>query len=584
MDQPDPDAIAPGTVFSHWVLDDRIGGGAMGEVWKGTDRRDGSRVAVKLLNPEFGREASFRQRFEREAHVATLLKSPYTVQTLAFGREHGHYFIVMEYVQGEPVEEILERGPMPVDQVVEVAIDVARALEAAASQRIVHRDLKPSNIILSPDGVAKLVDFGIASQAAGRDAGGQFLGTVQYAAPEQQQGNVDPRTDIYALGATMFHMLAGRPAYTGRTLEEILAQHANAPFPAALLSLHPDLVIDVIRRCMQKDPDDRYQTASELANALERVQRRLEEMAITPAPQPADYRTLVPEPDEDQRRPGAGAGIVPDRPPAMRTGAGEPAGGATVVFGAGTGGGPEVAAPAPASVSLPAAPPLPPGPPPEPIGVVPAPVPAPYPERRRSGMGRVLLIALGVVVLIGAAAGGVLAVAGGGGDDDEPAGTASETPSASATTGGGDGSPSPEASPSASPDDSPAASETATEAATETATSAATDTPTTVPPTATRTPTQGTPPTATPTKPSANPVVAVTSATCTGATVTWSGFTGSESLSGVVTGSTLVNITPSPLNGNGSASAQIPLSGLNPGPHTITVTIGGVSDSANFTC
>ncbi|MFN0096454.1 MAG: protein kinase domain-containing protein [Dehalococcoidia bacterium] len=544
--------LAPGSVLNHWVLDEPIGGGAMGMVWRGSDRRDGSRVAIKLLAPQFQADPSFRSRFEREAHLATLLKSPYTVQTHAFGRDRGFYFIVMEYVEGDPVDKLLAKGPIPLDEALEIATDTARALEAAATQRIVHRDLKPSNIIVNPDGAAKLVDFGIAGQTITKDTSGGFAGTVQYAAPEQQKGESDHRTDVYSLGATLFHMLAGRPPYTGRTNREILAQHLHAPFPAALLALQPEPVVDLIRRCMQKDPDDRYQSAAELAGALERVRTRLlQAMATIPPAMPGPVST-TPEPDDD----ATGTLVLPG------SGGSQPAPDATVVFAAGSVGGgslpPMPRPPAPPAatiasagalassgaldapptagtvVSAPAATapvaraPQPVVAPPAPPAAVP-PLAAPK-EGGGGGMGKILLFALGGVVAIGVAVGAILALAGGGGDDDTPA-----VPVASATPTGQGGSATGTAS--ASPSGTASATTTAAASATTASpspaatTAAPSPTPTTAPPTATPTqvpptpvPTQATqpPPTATPTRPAQ-------------ANFSFAGFSGGSNCPSVVT-------------------------------------------------
>ncbi len=529
MSDGDTGLLKAGTVLSHFVIDEMVGAGAMGQVWLGNDRRDNTRVAVKVLNAEFSRDPMFRQRFEREAHVATLLKSPYTVQTLAFGREQGHYYIVMEFVDGESVEAMLANGPLPLDEALEIATDTARALEAAATQKIVHRDLKPSNIIVSPDGAAKLVDFGIASQGSTRDASAGFMGTVQYAAPEQQKGEADDRTDIYALGATLFHMLAGRPPFTGRTAEEILNQHTRSPFPAALLSLQPEPVVDIVRRAMQKDPQDRFQSAQELAAALDRVRSRLyQQRTEAPAVMPDQYRTMVPQPDDGSQ---SGATIVAGQRPVARTAPPEMSTEGTVVLGApGRTTAPPPVAKAPvaemasaatvvsgaaalgaaatmvstpagakggaASASVAAAPPL------QPPSVPLRPRAQELPEEKGGGgRGKLLLIALVAIVLIGGAVGGVLALAGGGGDDkgSKPAGgdaTATATKEASAT---------PSASGTATGSATPTGSATTSTSATTSATAEATATETTAAPTATNTRPTGGQPTATPVPPTPVP-------------------------------------------------------------------------------
>ncbi len=608
--------LAPGTVLNHWILDEPIGGGAMGMVWKGTDRRDGSRVAIKLLAQQFQADPSFRSRFEREAHLATLLKSPYTVQTHAFGRDRGFHFIIMEFVEGDAVDKLLADGPIALDEALEIATDTARALEAAATQRIVHKDLKPSNIIVSRDGNAKLVDFGIAGQTMSKDTSGGFSGTVQYAAPEQQKGEGDHRADIYALGATLFHMLAGRPPYTGRTNREILAQHLHAQFPSALLALQPEPVVDLIRRCMQKDPDDRYQSASDLAGALERVRTRLLQAMATippamPAPSPAS------EYDQQDDDSSSGTLVMPSRP-ATRPSADAPSD-STVVFSPGGRPGqssppaprapaavaatiatagtiasaptvapqaprPATSSPAVASTSTGAvAPPLTP----PPTAAAPA-----RDEGGSGGKGKTLLFAIGGLVVLGVAAvGAVLALSGGGGDDPPPAtGTAT---AATSTTASASASPSVTASASATA--SQAASAT-TAAPTATATAEpATATPTAAPPTPTRPAATATQAPPTPTRPPAQ------------AGYTFGGFSGGTNCPAVITatvnftGATgqtvstnwtfnggLAGFTNSPVPVTGDGSVSFTTIGNPPaGTYAFTASAGGAvvaSGSTTITC
>lgn len=551
-DQAESD-LQPGSILGNYVLEELVGGGAMGVVWKGSDRRDGSAVAVKILNQQFSKDPTFRQRFEREAHVATLLKSPYTVQTFAFGREQGLYYLVMEFVQGDSVEKKLARGPLPLDEALEIATDAARALEAAASHKIVHRDLKPSNIIVSPDGAAKLVDFGIAGQANVQDAGGHFIGTVQYAPPEQQGGQVSERTDIYALGATLFHMLAGRPPYTGRTNDDILAQHKMAPFPAPLLALQPEAVVDVIRRCMQKDPEDRYASAADLAAALDRVRMRIVQVRAQTAPVLSDdLRTLVPEPE-----PAEATGdtlVLPGKAPAS-----PPTGSDTVMHPS--------AAPAPAAgpvapeaVSAPPASPPPVTPPP--AAVAPAPPPAPAaatavaaPAGSGGGgggkKGRGMLFALlgGGFAVAAIAAGAAFALSGGGDDDGAPPASASPSPVASA-------SPSATADATGSPT---TAAGTATTAVATATPESPTPTPTTAPPTATPTTSQPTPTTAppTPTSPPAQ------------ASYSFGGFTGQCAGDGAILNFRNVN-TPTTITGRYSGPTAFDVAPVSIGPGVAT--------------
>ncbi len=591
------DELKSGSVLGNYVLEELVGGGAMGVVWRGADRRDGSAVAVKILNQQFSRDPTFRQRFEREAHVATLLKSPYTVQTFAFGREHGLYYLVMEFVEGDSVEKKLARGPLPLDEAMEIATDAARALEAAASHKIVHRDLKPSNIIVSPDGAAKLVDFGIAGQANVQDAGGHFIGTVQYAPPEQQGGQVSERTDIYALGATLFHMLAGRPPYTGRTNDDILAQHKMAPFPAPLLALQPEAVVDVIRRCMQKDPEDRYASASDLAAALDRVRMRIVQVRAQTAPVLSDdLRTLVPQPEPAEATgdtlvlPGKAATPVPAAPPT---------GSDTMMH-------PSAAPPPPRPPATPppAAPP-PVAPPPAAAAPAPLPPPAAAPaiaapasaggSGGKKGRGMLFALLGGGFAVAAIAAGAVFALSGGGDDDDGkvPA-SASASPAASP-------SPSSSAIPSGS---SSASAASATQSATATNTAVAdtatpvpaTPTPTTAPPTATPTTSQPTP---TPAPPTPTPPPAQASysfggftGSCAGdaAILNFSNVNTATTITGRYTGPTAFDVAPVSIGPGIATVGQVTfptVSPLTPGTYSFTAFANGspvASGSVNITC
>ena len=201
---------------SHTIgLGRSIGAGGMGAGFEATDRRDGSRVAIKLLHPSLANDPGFRERFEREAHVAALLRSRYTVHVLDFGAEDGSYYLVMELIEGHTVAESLRDGGPPPDRALRVALSVAGALEEAEARGVVRRDIKPENVMSLPDGSVKLADFGIARPTAPGSAltRGGFIGALEYAAPEQFAGGADRRTDIYQLGATLYAMLVGEPPY-----------------------------------------------------------------------------------------------------------------------------------------------------------------------------------------------------------------------------------------------------------------------------------------------------------------------------------------------------------------------------------
>lgn len=259
----------------------------MGSVVEGIDRRDGSRVAIKLLHPHLAAsDPAFRERFEQEAHIVALLRSPYSVHLIDFGVQDGLYFLVMEFVEGRTVADLLQRGRIDPATALRIASETGRALEEAAARGITHRDIKPENLLLDADGRVKVADFGIAkqSQSPGVTAVGGFVGTPTYAAPEQSDGVVDQRTDIYQLGGTLYHMLAGLPPFSGRSLVELLRQHRDDAVPLEPLAGLPRGVVTVITRALEKDPLDRYQSPSEMVGAIDRARNALSRQPPPGAP------------------------------------------------------------------------------------------------------------------------------------------------------------------------------------------------------------------------------------------------------------------------------------------------------------
>ncbi|MFN0094045.1 MAG: protein kinase domain-containing protein [Dehalococcoidia bacterium] len=455
--------------IKHYDLVRQIGQGGMGSVFEARDRRDGSRVALKLLPAHLAADPSFTERFEREAHLAALLRSPYTVHLLDFGVEQAQYYLVMELVEGEALSTKISRGPLDQDEALRIAGEVARALEEAAARGVVHRDIKPDNILLNQQGRVKVADFGIARSTAGAGVTvtGSFLGTPAYAAPEQADGEADQRSDIYALGVTLYAMLAGRVPYSGRSAIDVMLQHRTASLPMAPLGQLPDAVQNIVRRCLEKDPLDRYASAGELAGALERARRatRTSAPATVPPPtaQAATPPVVVPSgptlapPDEPTRTPSAPPQPAPRvrlNPAATRVAIPTPVSPAPPA-GLGVEPPPPAARPAP-QVSLSSLPSTP-------TAV------APPPKRpANTGKRRLALFGGAAAAVLAVAAIAVIALSGGDGDDDAPSANG-ETPAAAA------------------PSSSVA---TGTAAATTQATSPpATATPTSPPPTPTRTPT-----------------------------------------------------------------------------------------------
>jgi hypothetical protein len=306
----------------------------MGAVYRGTDRRDGTTVAIKLLHVHLVGDETFRERFEREAHVAALLRSPYTVKVLDFGVEHGSYFIAMEYVDGRSLRDrIRDEGPLPAAEAMRIGVRVARALEEAEARGVVHRDIKPDNVMLASDGSVKVADFGIARQmgSGAVTMPGAFVGTLVYAAPEIARGEVDHRSDIYSLGATLYHALTGRPPFEGPPLD-VLRKHADEPVPREPLAGQHEAVIAVVLRCLEKDPNERYQSASALAAALENAAQAaaasppVVETTVVAAPPPVEVTQVMRTPAEaakaaePAREPAEAPPRVPAPPAPARSG------------------------------------------------------------------------------------------------------------------------------------------------------------------------------------------------------------------------------------------------------------------------
>jgi len=257
----------------------------MGEVWRGRDTRLDREVAIKILPPEFAQDDLFRARFAREAKTISSLNHPHICTLFDVGHEGDAHFLVMELLEGESLVDRLQRSPLPLDQVVKFGAQVADALEAAHKQGIVHRDLKPGNVMLTKTG-AKLLDFGLARSAAGiglststelpteakpLTTAGTILGTFQYMAPEQFEGvEADPRTDIFALGALLYEMATARRAFEGKSKTSLIAAILSAQPPpiSSVQPVMPPALDHVVRKCLEKDPDDRWQSAHDVASEL----------------------------------------------------------------------------------------------------------------------------------------------------------------------------------------------------------------------------------------------------------------------------------------------------------------------------
>jgi eukaryotic-like serine/threonine-protein kinase len=264
-----------GRTVSHYEIVDRIGGGGMGVIYRARDARLDRTVALKFIAPEIRREPRAQQLFLQEARAASALDHPNICTIHEIGEtEDGRQFIVMPAYDGETLRARLDRPPIGETEALDISRQIARALAAAHERGIVHRDVKPDNVVITRDGVVKLLDFGLARTADHAMSGpGAVVGTVAYMSPEQVGGRqADARSDVWALGVILFEMLAGRRPFTGDTPRGVLDQIAGAdPDWSALGSGVTPEVIAVARRALAKDPAERFGSGRELLEDLAAV-------------------------------------------------------------------------------------------------------------------------------------------------------------------------------------------------------------------------------------------------------------------------------------------------------------------------
>ena len=286
--------LKPGTYLGPYKIVEPIGAGGMGEVYKATDSRLDRTVAIKVLPSHLSDNAELKERFEREARAVSSLNHPHICTLYDVGHQDGVDFLVMEYLEGETLADRLKKGPLDLEEALRYAIQIADALYQAHRHGVVHRYLKPGNIMLTATG-AKLLDFGLATRLrqgfgeAGADQSsllteqrplteqGTILGTFQYMAPEQLEGqDADARTDVFSFGSTLYEMLTGQKAFEGKSQASLIAailKH-DPPSIASLQPMSPPALDRVVRQCLAKDPEERWQTAGDLARARVACGRR----------------------------------------------------------------------------------------------------------------------------------------------------------------------------------------------------------------------------------------------------------------------------------------------------------------------
>lgn len=269
--------VAGGVILcNRYLIEREVGAGGMGAVYAATDLRTGGIVAVKVLHPLYAHNPEYVSRLRREAQIAASIRTPRAVKVIDLDEHEGMPFLVMEYVEGESLDEILDRvGSLPLDEALGICIEINRALEGAHAVGVVHRDLKPQNVKMTGEGEVKVLDFGIAraENLPGITGTNMFTGTPEYCAPERLDGPGDIRSDIYSLGVMLYELLAGQRPFNAPTAFGVLRMHETAPVPPLPVEAPPE-VQEILDRTLAKNPSDRYQTPGELMAALRATYER----------------------------------------------------------------------------------------------------------------------------------------------------------------------------------------------------------------------------------------------------------------------------------------------------------------------
>jgi len=335
-------AIDPGTKIGPYKVLDSLGAGGMGEVYLARDTRLGRKIALKFLSADFTKDEERVRRFQQEARAASALNHPNLITIFEIGEIESVHFISTEFIEGETLRQRIAPSRMPTSEICDIAIQVASALSAAHAAGITHRDIKPENIMVRPDGVVKVLDFGLAKLTETKTPGGSafdptaitkkvvdtdpgvVMGTVSYMSPEQARGlAVDARTDIFSFGVVMYEMIAGRVPFEGASFGDVISG-ILAKRPMSLARFAPDVPRElerIVSKALAKDRDERYQTSKDLLIDLKRLKQRLDVEAEIEHSAPHDWvaETAI------GRRSEAAAFAVKDTvrldsaPPAIRT-------------------------------------------------------------------------------------------------------------------------------------------------------------------------------------------------------------------------------------------------------------------------
>ncbi len=269
-------------LLNRYELLEKIGEGGMGSVYKAKCHLLNRFVAVKVLKTEFSKDEDFVARFKREASAASSVSHPNIVNVYDVGEENGINFIVMEYIQGKTLKEVIKENiRLNACNTIDIALQIAKALQCAHKNNIIHRDIKPDNIMITDDNIVKVMDFGIAKMADShtKTSSNKVMGSVHYFSPEQAKGLVvDCRTDIYSLGIVMYEMVTGKVPFDAESSISIAMMHIQQPIilPKKIITDLPEPVNKVILKAVEKEPINRFQTSEEMVQAINIIKEELD--------------------------------------------------------------------------------------------------------------------------------------------------------------------------------------------------------------------------------------------------------------------------------------------------------------------